>query len=142
MKTSEMFPSKYIAEADLGGTPKVLIMRDIAFEEVGKTRDRKPVLYFEKAIKGLVLNVTNTRKIESLYGTDTDDWMGRPVELYGSETDFQGETVACIRVRAPRANGAAKAAPAPERQSVSGPSRTYTDRDPPPIEDDDSAIPF
>lgn len=140
MKTSEMFPSKYIAEADLGGTPKVLVMRDIAFEEVGKTRDRKPVLYFEKATKGLVLNVTNTRKIESLYGTDTDDWMGRPVELYGSETDFQGETVACIRVRAPRANGATK--PVPAQAPAPRHGAAYTDRDPPPIEDDDSAIPF
>ena len=137
MKTSEMFPSKYVAEADLGGQERVLVMRNIEFEEVGQQKDRKPVLYFEKANKGLVLNKTNTRKIESLYGTDTDDWMGHPIALYPSETDFQGETVACIRVRAPRANGAAKSkAAAPEPSP-----RAYSDRDPPPADHDDE-IPF
>lgn len=136
MKTSEMFPSKYVAEADLGGQERIMVMRAIAFEEVGKEKDRKPVLYFEKAQKGLVLNKINTRKIESLYGTDTDDWMGHPIALYPSETDFQGETVACIRVRAPRTNSKTVAAPAPKQPPTGG----YTDREPPPA--DDSDVPF
>lgn len=137
MKTSEMFPSKYVAEADLGGQERIMVMRAIAFEEVGKEKDRKPVLYFEKAQKGLVLNKTNTRKIESIYGTDTDDWMGHPIALYPSETDFQGETVACIRVRAPRTNSKV-GTPTIKQQQPS--ANGYTDREPPPA--DDSDIPF
>lgn len=137
MRTSEMFPSKYVAEADLAGKPRTLIMRTIEFEEVGQQRDRKPVLYFEKTQKGLVLNKTNTRKIESLYGTETEEWTGRPIELYPSETDFQGETVPCIRVRAPKSNGAA----VPQTRPAS-----VQHRDPePPVHGDadlDSEIPF
>lgn len=138
MRISELHPSKYVAEADLGGKPRVMVMRDLGFEEVGQNKDRKPVLYFEKAQKGLVLNKTNTNKIAGIYGADTDDWMGHPIELYPSETDFQGETVPCIRVRAPKGTGAAvlQTRPAPAQ---------HRDPEPPahaPSDIIDDEIPF
>ena len=58
--------------------------------------------YFQDHDKGLVLNVTNTRAIEAAYGAETDDWVGKSIELFGSETPFQGKSVPCVRVRLPR----------------------------------------
>ena len=128
MRVSELHPSKYITEADLAGKPRIMVMRNLEFEEVGQQRDRKPVLYFEKAQKGLVVNKTNTNKIAGIYGPDTDDWMGHPIELYPSETDFQGETVPCIRVRAPKSNGAATAAKtAPHHRDPEPPAHGASD---------------
>ena len=118
---SEMFPSKYLSEPDLKGQPRIVIMRGIAYEDVGQMRDRKPVLYFQGKNKGLVLNKTNATKIAKTYGDDSDLWVGHQIELYPSETDFQGETVPCIRVRAPQNTPGVQQAAAQAQAPLSAP---------------------
>lgn len=103
MKISAAFPSKYLKASDLNDKPFALTMDRVAIEEVGKQQDERPVLYFIKAEKGLVLNKTNSNIIAKLYGDDTDSWRGQRIELYPTMVDFGGEQVEAIRVRAPRA---------------------------------------
>ena len=58
--------------------------------------------------------MTNSKKIANILGTaETDDWPGHAIVLYQSETDYQGETVACIRVRAPKSAASRPAPPPP-----------------------------
>ena len=64
------------------------------------------MVYFQSTQKGLVLNITNKNVFVLLYGAETNNWIGRQIELYPSQTDFRGEVVACIRCRAPGATGA------------------------------------
>ncbi len=78
----------------------------------GKDKEKKPVLYFEKGPKGLVLNVTNANTITKVYGDDTANWAGKPVEIYPTQTEFKGDMVDAIRVRVPDA-GPGPSAPAP-----------------------------
>ena len=57
----EFFPSRWLKPSDLGGKDvSVGIQRVTAeeFENEGKT-ERKPVVYFNGAEKGLILNKTN-----------------------------------------------------------------------------------
>jgi hypothetical protein len=62
----------------------------------------------------MALNVTNSKKISSILGSaETDEWGGQAITLYRSETDYQGETVECIRVRAAK-NGKSPAVEAPK----------------------------
>lgn len=116
MKKSEIFPSKYLRAEDLPRPVTVTIER--AMMEMLKTTDgkeqEKMVLYFAKARKGLVLNLTNYTAIADLYGDETDDWAGRRVEVFPTQTPFGNKTVACVRVRAPaqRELSAVKATPA------------------------------
>ena len=112
MDINQQFPSKFIKEADLQGKPQVLTMARITVEAMEQSgSDTKPVVYFQGAKKGLALNVTNKNVLVLLYGAETDNWIGKQIELYPSQTDFRGEVVACIRCRAPGAIGALGAAP-------------------------------
>lgn len=120
MNVRALFPSKFVAAHDLCGQDVAVVMAGIKVEKVGADEEQRPVIYFQGMAKGLVLNRTNARRIEQLYGADTDAWMGKPITLYPSETDFAGETVPCIRVRSepPLLAQVAPPAPPPQQQTV------------------------
>jgi hypothetical protein len=101
LKISTAFPSNYLKCADLGGQPRVVNVRTCVMEELGQGRDKekKPVLYFDKGQKGLVLNVTNAKAIAKTYGDDTSNWTGKPIEIYPTQVEFKGDLVDGIRVR-------------------------------------------
>ena len=98
MKVNEMFPSKYIANGDLQGKDLTLTIGYVEMEDLGDG-EKKPVLYFDGRNKGLVLNRTNTKRVASMHGNDTDGWIGQEITLYPTETEFKGDTVPCIRIR-------------------------------------------
>ncbi len=103
MNIDTAYPSKYIKESDLQGQPRLLTIARVSMETVDQSgHDTKPVVFFQGAQKGMVLNITNKNVIVLLYGTETDNWIGKQIELYPSQTDFRGEIVACIRCRAPQ----------------------------------------
>jgi len=60
-----------------------------------------PVLHFkEKALKPLVLNVTNSKQIERLYGSPyIEDWDGKKIQLYIARVNAFGEEVDAVRIR-------------------------------------------
>lgn len=115
MKMSQAFPSKYLKAADLQDRNVKLVMNRVELEDVGGD-DRKPVLYFEKAVKGLVLNKTNAKVIVSAYGDNTDGWEGKELILFPAMVDFRGDQVEAIRVKIPKNN----APPPPVHDEVSG----------------------
>lgn len=126
---NDAFPSKYLKAGDLHGQEPIVTIDRVEFEAVGRTREMKAVVYFVGKDKGLVLNKTNATKIANLAGTmETDEWHGHRIRLFATETEFGGDTVDCIRIKA--AGGTRQAPPPP----------------PPPNPDavplDDSDIPF
>ena len=104
MKTTDLFPSKYVKASDLEDGPKTVVMRELVVEEIGQGKSAEPkgVLYFSDFDKGMVLNVTNCRTIEDGYGTETDAWPGKPIELFSMKVDFKGDRVDAVRVRIPK----------------------------------------
>lgn len=100
MKISSAFPSTYLKASDLQQRRVRVTMGHVAMEDLGG--DLKPILYFQGKEKGLVLNKTNSNAIMAVYGDDTDQWLGQSIELYEAQVDFQGRTVAAIRVFVPR----------------------------------------
>lgn len=91
--------SQWLAHADLKGHEIPVTISGCTLEEVGQ--DKKMVVHFEKKEKALVLNKTNAGRIASAYGNDSDDWIGKELVLYPDTTEYQGNTVPCIRVRVP-----------------------------------------
>jgi hypothetical protein len=61
--------------------------------------ESKLVAYFTEIEQGLVLNVTNERRLAEDLGDETGDWRGRRVTLDTIEVDFRGDLVRSIRVR-------------------------------------------
>ena len=119
-KMSKLFPSKYLASDDLNGKTVSVKIDRVVMEEVGQQKDWKPVIYFQKAKKGMVLNRTNGNMIASAYGDDTDHWHGKPVLIRAEKVAFQGKMMDGLRIHIP--------AQAPEPD------------EPPPHEDEDEML--
>ena len=134
MKISNAFPSKFLKAADLQDKPIMLVMARVELESVADGEDKKPVLFFTKAKKGLVLNKTNSKVIAAVYGDDTDMWDGQPLVLFPAMVDFRGDTVEAIRVRVPKPAAASKPLPPPREEE----HREIN----PPHHDIDDDIPF
>jgi hypothetical protein len=88
----------------------------------------KPVLVLEGVGPDVVLNKSNLRAIESVLGTESDDWSGHEVEISKITVQFQGRATPgiCVTVIEPE-----KESPKPPESS------------PPPRRSDmDDEIPF
>ena len=140
---NEAFPSNYIKSADLRGEMVKVIIDEVKTEEIGS--DRKLVMYFKGKEKGMVLNKTNARTIGDVYGDDTDEWLGKEIELFAMKVDFQGRMVDGLRVRVStrshRKNSASVAPNARDRAMATADAGPPP-RDEPPIDDLDDEIPF
>ena len=135
MRISEAFPSNYLRAADLMGKQIKVVVARVEMENIGD--DVKPVLYFHGKDKGVVLNKTNANNIALAYGDDTDNWTGAEIILYETMVDFQGRSVAAIRVRVPpRVPARARPAPAPVQREDAPPPTAA------PLHDDGDDIPF
>lgn len=99
MDINDAFPSKYLKASDLQGATPTLTISHVTIEEVGKDKDRRPCIYFQGHEKGVVLNKTNATNIGNAYGPNTDNWIGKPVTLFTTWVDFQGQSVEAIRIR-------------------------------------------
>lgn len=112
----DAFPSKYLKASDLHDTEPIVTIDKVAFELVGRDKEKKAILYFRGKDKGLVLNKTNANKITELLGSAiTEEWNGKRIKLYATETTFGADIVDCIRVKAaqPRPNGDQPVVPPP-----------------------------
>lgn len=137
---NEFFPSKYLKADDFEDDSPVVVIARITVEEVGKDRDRRPILFFEGEAKGIVLNKTNASNISKAYGSDTDNWIGKKVQIGTEMVSFNGETKPAIRLYPPRK--AKASVNAPLRQSDDGGQRPFA----PPSDEGgfgmDTEIPF
>ena len=81
--------SDYLKADDIGRSrPRVTIgeVHSTSFtNDDGKTQD-KLVLMFKGKDKGMVLNVTNTKRMAEAYGKESDQWIGKEIELYREDT--------------------------------------------------------
>jgi hypothetical protein len=120
----KFFEKDYLYSYDLDGKDVTVTIEKVTggvlIGEGGK-ESKKPVVHLVGTKKRLALNVTNGTIIESLYGKDVREWIGKRVTLYPTTTKFGGKTVECIRVR-PKTPGADKI------------DSVIADREPPQVE--------
>src|SRR5260370_29080857 len=106
MKRNEGFHSKYLKAAALGGKPAVVKISRVSYETLkspeGKEQN-KTVLAFAGTAKLLPLNMTNWDAVANVAGDDTDDWVGKKIELYPTTTQMGSKIVECVRMRRPSA---------------------------------------
>jgi hypothetical protein len=96
-----MFDRDYIGAWDLKGKDVTVVITKVEARKLRnqKSQATKPIIFFEKAVKGFACNKTNGKTIAAMYGTDTDQWVGKAITIYATTTSFGSETVECIRVR-------------------------------------------
>ncbi len=72
---------------------------EITFDQGRKELDNVVVKFAGKK-RMLVMNRTNTKTLNSMFGNQCGDWWGKQVTLYVSETNSRGgEVVKCVRIR-------------------------------------------
>lgn len=143
MLISETFQSKYLKAADLKGRTVRVRISSISSETMdGKI---KPLLFFERAGKGLVLNRTNSATLAYALGDNTDNWIGQDINLFMQMVNYQGTMQPAIRVSVPEApavqNGGQQFAPTPQAQpdrmipnAANRPApAAFDERNPPPL---------
>ena len=114
MDMSEFGGRAYLRVADVeqGGSFKAKI--------VAVERDKK----FGKALLHLSegsilsLNVTNARTLIKSFGAESDDWLGKEVEIYLGATVFEGEEKATILLRVISAEVEHKKAVTPQKKKA------------------------
>jgi hypothetical protein len=104
MNINQVFPRKYAIGQDIDGKQPTLAIRAVTLEQMGESHEKKPVIWFTGAKKGVVLNKTMARAIAELYGPETDSWTGKYVTLYADLVKAFGEDHLAIRVKAPAAH--------------------------------------
>ncbi len=120
MNTNDAFPSKYVSAGDLHGQPARLTIASVRKEEIGQGDDKqvKPVIGFAGKDKGLACNRVNWKAIAKGYGDESDNWIGKTIELFPTTTEYKGEIVDCLRVRIPAVAPAPAPAPDPVPESA------------------------
>lgn len=105
MNVSEMFESKYLKKEDLKG-PVVAIISNVTMEmlkDQSGVQKKKGILHLAGGqLKPIILNVGNTKTLTNLYGTETNNWLGKPIEIYvNPAVEMGGQMVGGLRLRPP-----------------------------------------
>lgn len=66
---------------------------------VGGRKTKKPIISIVGKDKKIAINATNGKAIAGMYGNYVQDWVGKRITIYKTQTQMGGETVDCIRVR-------------------------------------------
>lgn len=113
MNINLLFPSKYLKGEDLGGKEVTVTIKEMKVERmgVGAEKEDKPVLYFERATKALILNRTNALMISGLYGPETGMWGGKRITLYATTVRAFGKETDAVRVKKALPSAAAPQGP-------------------------------
>ncbi len=103
---NEAFPSRFLKAADVPGDGIELKIAKVEQDKVGPEQELKWIVSFKDEDKQLVLNGTNWDLIAAaLREDDSDNWVGKKIELYATQTTFGKKMVDCIRVRRARGTG-------------------------------------
>lgn len=94
--------TEWLRAADLQGKKVRVKISDwdmTAFKQMDGTTRNQIVLSFDGKEKKLGLNKTNSKMIASMYGDDTEQWIGKEIILCPQKTmNQQGNLVDCIRI--------------------------------------------
>ena len=122
MKRSDAFPSNYIGKDDVPD-PVIAIIDDVERQPIrndaGGTDDKPVMTFAHGQFKPLILNNINWMTLEDAYGEDSDDWRGKPVEIYvDPSVMFAGRRVGGVRLRIPTADASRPVPRKPSRPAA------------------------
>ena len=95
------FDNKYIGAWSLKGRDVTVQIRKVDRVTLRNRQgtDIKPVIFFEGSQLGFTCNKTNAEAIANMYGNETDEWIGKRITLYPTQTQVGSKMVDCVRVR-------------------------------------------
>lgn len=97
MNIDDIYQGDSLKAADLKGQAHVVVIATVTRKDFDD--GPKLVLTFQHRKKSFICNKTNANRIAFAHGKNTDEWIGREIELYPDLVDFQGKTVEAVRIR-------------------------------------------
>jgi hypothetical protein len=136
---NSIYGGGFLKAADLQGREVTVTIDRVELVELDD--GKKLCLHFKGKDKGLLLNKTNSVNVASMYGPQTDGWLGKPVTIGTSWVDFQGKSVEALRIR-PRAPQPDHQAPAQYQPQPQAAPVHHGAPAPAPAHDFEDEIPF
>lgn len=100
MRRNEALPSKYLNAADVGQNVYKLVIASVVMEKMENDGVMKPVMYFNNAQKAMVVNATNWDNMSQVYEDESQNWIGKTIEMYTESTRMPNGTAGRgIRIR-------------------------------------------
>ena len=97
MDVNTVFSGDSLKAADLQGREIPVTISRVEMKKFDN--GNKLVIHFDGKKKTLVANKTNSKRIASMYGPNTDLWLGNSITLYCDQVEFQGDLIDAIRVK-------------------------------------------
>lgn len=106
MNVNELYDSKYLKKEDLKG-PVVATIANVSTDmlrEQNGGQKKKGILHFNGGqLKSMILNVGNLKALTNIYGSETSNWIGKPIEVWvNPNVEMGGEMVGGLRLRLPQ----------------------------------------
>ncbi len=100
MRKNDALPSKYLNATDVGNKVFKLTIANVSMEKMENDGAMKPVMTFHNAQKGMPINATNWDNMASVYGDESDNWIGKQIEMYTEATRMpNGTPTRGVRIR-------------------------------------------
>jgi len=108
---NSVYQSEFLSAGNLKGRSQHAVIEAATVEVLGQGEKatQKVILKLRKCKPRLPLNKTNALRLTSQWGPQTDNWIGKTIELRPEKVMFAGSMVDAIRVYVP----APPTAPAP-----------------------------
>ncbi len=128
---SKAFPGRWMKASDLP-QPRILTITNLTQSTY---QDGSPSwgLSFRETEQELGLNKTNTQKLIELFGQFSEQWTGQQIEAFATTVEMRGETVPCVRLRAPSQTQ--------QPQQGAGVQAAFGQQQQPPVQPNDG-VPF
>jgi hypothetical protein len=98
----QLADTRYIGAYALpNGADLTVTIAHVGREQVTVTGGKKEdhIVMHLAGHKPMILNSTNSKSIQMLYGPYIEDWAGKQITLYGSTARLGNELVECLRIR-------------------------------------------
>ena len=101
MDISSHLGSSYLKHGDLLVPIQPVTIETVNQQPVGQdvnAQQKICVTFSEFPNKSLVCNQTNLGRLAKLYGVDAENWIGKQVSVYRSQTSYQGQSAFGVRL--------------------------------------------
>ena len=108
----KFFSGKFLKPVDLEQDSQIV---EIQGSRAHRFQDgeEKWIVKFKEYSKPLPLNTINGNRLIAEWGRESDNWVGKKVELYRTQGEFRGEIMPVTRIRIPSQSAAPVEVPAP-----------------------------
>ena len=127
MDMNQFQAGNWLNAAALGPHPRQLVIQAVTPQVVDEGNPPKPVVMFMGEPRGLPLNKTNLTKLITAFGSESDAWVGKTIEVYTEPVNFQGQMVQGVRMRLPAPVQQPVQQPAVQQPAVQQPAQPAVD---------------